>query len=313
MISQALLCECHLVHLCLNKQAKATPASKDPKGKSRQPPQLPESKLDFSFQLTAKSNDNSRKRFSSMAQPAIHLVFTGWDFKDTDPTPDDNTSKLMICEELLASNEGHERHLRDNTGSNRGFLLRRASCPKLAAKSSGCVQPLSLDDIVASRPAELLSLDRFLIAINLAYSLVHFYSSPWVRDWSLQTIHYFEKQESTSTLGLWTPHLSLKCDNHDIRQFGVKNREIHSLGLILLQLGRKKCLEIPQGEEEELVLEKALGDLGREMGPKYMSFVRNCLSSWSERSMDLMKNDNLNAFLSHVSVLEEQAQFFNSG
>lgn len=312
MVSQTLLCECHLIHLCLDKQAKATPVSKDLKGKSKQQSQLSEPSLNFTFQLTAKPNGGSKERFSSMQQPAIHLVFTGLDFKDTDPIPDDNASKPMVCEELLASNEGHERHLRDSLGSNCGFLLRRV-CPRFAAKSSGCISPLSLDDLVASRPTELRSFDRFLVAANLAYSLVHFYSSPWVRDWSLQTIHYFEKQESTSTLGLWTPHLSLKCDNHDIRQFGVKNREIHSLGLILLQLGGKKRLEILQGEEEELVLEKALEDLCREMGPKYMTFVRNCLSSWSERSMDLMKNDNLNAFLSHVSVLEEQAQFFNSG
>lgn len=44
------------------------------------------------------------------------------------------------------------------------------------------------------------------IAVNLAHSFMRFYSSPWIQDWSLQTIHFFDKQEqSCATPGHWTP------------------------------------------------------------------------------------------------------------
>lgn len=44
-----------------------------------------------------------------------------------------------------------------------------------------------------------------------------------------------------------------------------------------------------------------------------MNFVRNCLYSWSERGVDLMKDENLSVFLSGVNMLEEEARFFSSG
>lgn len=147
------------------------------KGKSKQPSQIADPELYFSFTLSLKS-DSHKKGFSSITQP-LHLVFTGCCFGETKPVPEDNSSKPKICEELLCRTEGYERHLHDRTGpTNLGFLLRRAPCSALKAKASNRILQLSLSDLVVSRHADLRSFDRFLIAANLACSLVHFYSSP---------------------------------------------------------------------------------------------------------------------------------------
>lgn len=303
MVSNALACECHMAHLCLERQAKETVLAEDPKGKSVQYPPL-EPITKFSFQLASRCTDSNRVSFAK--HQVMHLVFTSCQRKLNDRV-ENNELNLTICK--LAQNEGYERYLHDTGGlCDSGFLVQRAITPARSAQFSNFT---SLEDLVVSRSAELQLFDCFLIAANLAYSLLHFYSSPWVRDWSLQTIHFFEKQERSSTTpGQWALHLPLKLDNLDVRQFGVPNLEIHSLGLILLQLGQRKRLEFSPVEKRELTLEKALANLSREMGPKYTKFVKNCLASWSDRNTDLRKDNNVTVFLSHVAVLEEGAQYF---
>lgn len=307
MISSSLSCDCHIVHLCLQRQPKETALVKDPKGKLPQPP-AKENETRFSFQLSSCSGI----RVSIASRRAIHLVFTTRTPRYGDamnasiveivaPTP-------TFCQ--LAQNDGYERFLPDTSAScASGFLLQRVTAPMGWAKSAS---PISLEDLVISRSAEIRSLDRLLIAAKLAHSLVHFYSSPWVRDWSLRTIHFFEKHEPDTAPGRWTPHLALTAKSHNARQLGDQNQEIYLLGLMLLQLGRKKCLEYSDAESRELTLQKALGDLCQEMGLKYKAFVQNCLASWSDRSADLMVASNLNLFLSHVRVLEDGAKGFLS-
>lgn len=308
MISSSLSCSCHLVHLCLERQAKETLPIKDPKGKLPQS-LATEDETAFSFQLSSCSNI----RVSITSRRVIHLVFTNRRPRSIDvetasgsdvvaPTP-------TFCQ--LAQNDGYERYLPDTVAScASGFLLQRVTAPVGWAKYSS---PISLEDLVVSRSAEIRSLDRFLLAAKLAHSLLHFYSSPWVRDWSLRTIHFFEKQEQPDTTpGRWTPHLALAANFPGARKLEDRNQEIYLLGLMLLQLGRKKSLEFSDAEKHELTLQKALGDLCQEMGLKYKAFVQNCLSSWSDRSADLMGGKNLDLFLSQVRVLEAGAKDFLS-
>lgn len=305
VISSSLSCECHTVHLCLERQPKQSLPVEDPKGKSPQSPATePEARFDFRLSTC------SGVRVSIASRRAIHLVFTNRTPRLSDPTTASTQDTVAptpkFCQ--LAQNDGFERYLPDTTAScASGFLLQRVTAPVGWAKYCGST---SLEDLVVSRSTDIWSLDRFLIAAKLAHSLLHFYSSPWVRDWSLRTIHFFEKHEQPDTSpGCWTPHLALTANSSGVRQLGDRNQEIYSLGIMLLQLGRKR-MEFSDGENEVLRFRKALSDLGQEMGLKYKAFVENCLNSWSDRNTDLMRTVNLNKFLFHVRVLEDGARVF---
>lgn len=304
IISTSLSCDCHTVHLCLERQPKETVCIDDPKGKLPQSPVM-EFETRFSFRLSICSGI----RVSAASRRAIHLVFTKRRPQSSDTLtapPECIVPTLTFCQQ--AQNDGFERYLPDTAASfPSGFLLQRVTAPAGWAKSSNST---SLEHLVKSRSGEIRSLDRFLIAAKLAHSLLHFYSSPWVRDWSLRTIHFFEKHEQPDTSpGCWTPHLALPPTPFSVRQLGDRNQEIYLLGIMLLQLGRKH-LEFSDAENEELTFRKALGDLGQEMGLKYKAFVENCLISWSDRNTDLMGTGNLNKFLFHLHVLENGAKDF---
>lgn len=264
MISSSLSCDCHLVHLCLERQPKETIPIIDPKGKLPLSPAT-EDETAFSFRLSSCSGI----LVSISSRRVIHLVFTKRRPRSSDvqtasgsdvvaPTP-------KFCQ--LAQNDGYERYLPDTIAScASGFLLQRVTAPVGWAKYSN---PISLEDLVVSRSAEIRLLDRFLLASKLAHSLLHFDSSPWVRDWSLRTIHFFEKQEQPDTTpGRWTPHLALTAGSPGARKLEHRNQEIYLLGLMLLQLGRKKGLEFSDAEKIELTLQKALRDLCQETGLK---------------------------------------------
>lgn len=304
MISTSLSCDCHIVHLCLERQPKETTPIEDPKGKLPQS-HVTEPEPRFSFRLSTCGGI----RVSIASSRAIHLAFTKRRPQSSDAltvSPESVAPTPPFCQ--LAQNDGFERYLPDTaTSCASGFLLQRVTAPVGWAKSSNST---SLEDLVVSRSAEIRSLDRFLIAAKLAHSLLHYYSSPWVRDWSLRTIHFFEKHEKPDTTpGRWTPHLALTHNPSGVRQLGDRNQEIYLLGIMLLQLGRKR-LEFSDAEKEELTFRKALSDLCQEMGLQYKAFVENCLISWSDRNADLMGTGNLTKFLFHVRVLEDGAKVF---
>lgn len=311
IVSNTLPCECHTAHLSLERQAKDTAKVKYSPGKSTQlPPTEPETR--FSFQLSAKSNESNSRVFTTRHQ-VIHLVFTCCERTlngpETSPEslPESDKPCPAFC--TVAQNKGYEGYFYNTSGScNSGFRVQRTPTPIGRARISSRT---SLEDLIKSRSGELQSFDRFRLAANLAYSLVRYYSSPWVRDWSLKTIHFFEKQEQLDTTpGQWTPHLPFKPDHLDVPRFGDKNREVYLLGMMLLQLGQRKCLDLSDVEGEQLVIGKALGNLCREMGPKYTKFVENCLVLWCDRNTDLMRAKNLTEFLSHINVIEKGAQYF---
>jgi hypothetical protein len=64
----------------------------------------------------------------------------------------------------------------------------------------------------------------------------------------IKSIHYFEKNESTTTIGTRTPYLSIKAHNLDEIQVGDRNRDVFLLGFLLLQLGTKLIIQPRAGE-----------------------------------------------------------------
>ncbi|KAF8243208.1 hypothetical protein K440DRAFT_613972 [Wilcoxina mikolae CBS 423.85] len=285
-------CSCHLLHLCLDiKNEKPQP--KNLKGT----PGTVKLETEFLFLMTTTSKPGSKSASQSMMQ----LVFTSKEIESASAELN-SISKTCdtLCEELLASNEEYERYLWSpgHNQDNSGFVLRRTLPPESLANINSMV---SLDHLIST--TEIDQLDRYQIAASLASSVLSFYSSPWVRDLTLETIQFLDKAaESTS---LWTPHIPVKfsSDNH---QFGTRNREIYALGLILLQLGqgRRLCSTNGEAEEERVLLKNALRDASRKVGRRYKQVVENCLFKWSDMNLDLMEEGHAAAFRTDIEVLE---------
>lgn len=301
LTSKALPCDCHLFHLRLDYQGNETPSIR-PKGKSKMPsPAEPETR--FWFRMTPKSNSSGAQNHSRKSHLEFQLVFTSCDPNSASPVPRGNVHKPTICEEVLASNEAYKRHFYDCGGSNISFMLEKSSVPNMKYKDCRTMASTSLNHLVISRPDDLSHFDQLSIAVNLASSILLFYSTPWLQNWSLKTVHFFEKQEQpTSTPGLWTPHLYLTFDNQDQSQFR-KNGEIYSLGLVLLGLGRKKLLDYSQ-DGVDSVLRQAVTDVCMKMGADYQRFVKQCLYVWGDQNSDLMDEQNLKTFLFEITVLQ---------
>lgn len=302
IVSKQLACNCHLLHLCLGKQAEETHTTKGGDKRSLVP------QTNFSFRLTAKSVDGTELNRPGTRRPVLHLVFTNHDLEHAEPSAETPGSKFTACEELVHSDKGYQRYFHESGGGggNAGFLLRRAATQTLSAVDISVTPIISLSDLVSSQPTILTEYNRYLIAANLACSILTFYSSPWILDWTPQAIQFFERCEHlTSSPALWTPHLALQFGLQDQRQFGVRNREIYSLGLMLLDLGRKQRLEDSPDEEEQYVLSKAFRDLLMKMGRGYTEVVKNCIYVWGDSRMDLMKGRNLDGFLTDINLLEQ--------
>ncbi|KAI5836798.1 hypothetical protein DFP73DRAFT_532452 [Morchella snyderi] len=301
IVSNNLLCDCHLVHLCLDGQVAEV--VKCAKGTSERPSVITEAPTQFSFRLSASPDDAG-----SIGTPPpgpITVVFLSETTASPGPAPAGGTGSVKICEEFSSKIEGHERRFHDSQGGG-GFRLR------LTPGSRSC-QPLSLHEVISHRLSDLTTLDRFLIAINLARSLIHLYSSPWVRNWGINTIYFFEGQEeANSCIGYWKPYLSLQRDNDNISYLADNNRDIYRLGYLLLQLGCCSTKDIPAGQED-VALMLCFERICQNMGPAYRNFVRECLQSWgANRSMNLLQDEHLKLFLSHVTGLQgAMAQLIN--
>jgi len=293
-------CGCHLLHLCLDTKNETSPPTNS-KGTSS----IDESETEFLFLMTAASKPGSKNGSQSM----IQLVFTSKKI-DSTSTGVNNVSGTChtLCEELLASNEEYERYLwlPGHNQSNNGFVLRRALPSKPSASTNSVV---SLDHLISTK--ELYNQDRYQIAANLAKSVLLFYSSPWVRDLTLETIQFLDKAvESASP---WTPHIPVKFSS-DYHQFGARNREVYALGLILLQLGQGQRLCSTTGEEEEeeeeVLLTNALRGAGKRVGRRYKKVVENCLFKWSDMKLDLMEENHAAVFRADIEALERLAADF---
>lgn len=302
IVSNNLLCDCHLVHLCLDGQVAEV--VKCAKGKSGEPSAITEAPTQFSFRLSASPGDAG----SIVTPPPITVVFLSETTAAPSPAPAEGTGSAKICEVFSSEIERYEGRFHDSQDGG-GFRLRLHP----SKSGSRSCQPLSLHDVISHRLSDLTTLDRFLIAINLARSLLHLYSSPWVRDWGINTIYFFEGQEeANSCIGYWKPYLSLQRNNDNVSYLADNNRDIYRLGYLLLQLGCCSTKDIPAGQED-VALMLCFERICQNMGPAYRNFVRACLQSWgANRSMNLLQDENLKVFWSHVTGLQgAMAQLLN--
>ncbi|KAH8145800.1 uncharacterized protein LAJ45_10123 [Morchella importuna] len=303
-ISNALICQCHTVHLCLDGQiGSSSPVVVDRKGKSKQL-QTPADEIlaQFSFLFTHGSGQSIRQGTALVCfQPdgsggAVAASLPG------------RSGHANICTEVAGAGEGYERYLHDTSG---GFRLRLApSLPhKLGGGGSGGY--ISLQQVITTRPSELTVHDRLLMTVSLAQSLLHLYCSSWIRDWGIGTIHYFTAQDDAE-FGRWTPYLVLRSGDSDI---GDRNRDVYRLGYLLLQLGGLCVdeLQVAAGAPE-LGMEKAITRVYRSMGRNYVTFVKSCLNVWGQnRGLDLMRGENLGTYLGHLVQLRRDAMSLLEG
>ncbi|KAF8532919.1 hypothetical protein BDD12DRAFT_810588 [Trichophaea hybrida] len=168
-----------------------------------------------------------------------------------------------VYQELLALEE-HELYLR------RIFSLKALNFSPV----------VSLDRLISCSPGKLEPLSCCQIPTNLMKSVLSFYASPWIRDWTLDTIQCYGKSANPFQ-ELWIPHVPVKFSSN----VGSRNREAHVLGLILLQLGRKQRLD----DNNEV----------------YPELVEKRIWTWGQGNLDLMEEENLKKSLLDIEKLEK--------
>lgn len=308
ILVEALACRCHMLHLRLERLPKEDSIISPPSFSANSIPDIK-----FTFLMT--TGDHNGQTSKSMLECPLHLIFTSGDFQATEKLPrmplTPPPEKRQLCEEVLAGLEGYERFLADKVNGNAGFLLKCACSPNSSPDKSSDIN-ISLRELVKSHAQQLTQYDKLRIAANLAHSVLSFYSSPWIRDWSLKKIRFFKGYEKSKTPALWTPHVAVSfCSDEEQKFCGMKNREIYALGLMLLEIGRSKQLEDSRGDEDA-ALSAALRDLVRNMGREYKEVVQDCLQVGGNAGVDLMTEESLYAFLANISLFEELAKEYES-
>lgn len=310
LTTSSLLCDCHSVYLSLDRPVAVTILPTVSKEQSMEQDAV----WDDEFVLTFKMKSTQGRTGRGHNQMIVKFVVADHKTAKPDSIVQPTISESKICHELPAQSTMVERLLQDHNTLNRPIF--RLCIERLQETSaylpSRTSESISLETLISDRHNELKTLDRILIATNLAHALLRHYSSPWMRNWGIKTIHYFERQEATSAIGNWTPYLSIKPLNTDEIQLGDRNRDVFLLGLLLLQIGTKVIINTTGGQWDR-VRTRGVEDLCREMGPHYSNFVKCCLTSWSDRSMDMMEERSLKMFVSRVNVLEKTGRFFQSG
>lgn len=300
-ILEDLSCPCHMLHLRLEKLSKEEISICSSLSSPIDP-------IKFSFLMTTENPNGGGSE--SMPECSLHLVFTGHDFQVTGgsqnlpPTPP--PEKRYICEEALSDWKGYERLLVDKIDGNSGFLLKCASSLN-AFSSDNSNFDVSLRDLIQSLAQKLTQYDKLRIAGNLAHSIIPFYRSPWIRNWSAKEILFFKRCERSETPASWTPHVAANFFSDENWLCGMGNTEIYALGLILLEIGRSKQLECSRADEDGTV-KAALQDLVRYMGLGYKKVVQHCLHVGGNSGVDLMEGENLKTFLTDVNLIEELAK-----
>lgn len=309
IVSRSLLCcRCHLAHLRLDQQLTGVLTTRTPK---QRPPDETSvtAAAKILFRLTDKSKYGSAQNDSNTV---LHLLLTA---PRDQPGSTAAGGTPPICGELLAD-EQYERYFQGGDGDcNNSFFLRRTSSQETPAIDSECI---SFHELVSSRSNQLLPGDILLIAASLARSILRFSTSPWINDWTPQTIQFFQKygrlrqyEQPAFTPALWTPHLFLHPTEQGSDPSVDQSWGMNYLGLMLLELGQKRRLELEglQPLEKRQVIEGALGYVAQNMGVKYANIVRRYLGCY----VDFMGERNLRMLLCDIDSLEKQASNFVSG
>ncbi|KAF8536938.1 hypothetical protein BDD12DRAFT_848775 [Trichophaea hybrida] len=265
-------CQCHCLHLCLDNFAMAANTISPTR-----------TTANFWFLLSKLNMGECEYGLPNLSSPTPYLVFTRQESISAYPSQHDGEygSPEMVYQEL-ALDEKFEKHFQvggDTDDENVGFTLHRA----YTATPPCCDTVMSLGQLISCSTSKFTNLGCYQIAAKLAKSILSFYASPWIHNWSLETIRCY-------------------------KNISANNRDIYSLGLILLQLGLQ-CPDSVKRVEED-VLDKALWNLTTKMGNSYRQVVENCIRKWGHRGLNLMMDENLKGFESDIKRLEKLIEDF---
>lgn len=117
---------------------------------------------------------------------------------------------------------------------------------------------------------KIYPLHQYLITANLSSSALYRYSTPWIQGWTPKTIIFFDKYGEL-TLN-WMSHIPVDVayNRGQFEDYSDRKKEIYVLGLILLQLGHRKCGELIKDEK---MVQKALASLCMTVGKRYKQVV----------------------------------------
>jgi hypothetical protein len=308
-------CQCHKLHLCLGDLAAPTDddvledSNADPGRKNAQ----------FYFWLPGSATNGGSKSINTQssceiagpwdADPAVpSLIFSGRLIKPEEQLLVDDLIPPVDLYQKLRNDQFEFRSYASDHSRVEFHLRRTSSVQPFSSIQASHLEPpsdYSIDKLISLDRQMLSNIDIAEISANLAKSVLFFYNSPWIRNWSMDTIRFYG-HTSDSTCPRWVPHILVTFSNGDSNQdhFGATSRAIRQLGHILLQIGRKERLDRRHGETDAALLKRALVDLRTTMGTDYKKAVRNFICQWGSEGLDIMEDCHLAGFLSDLGTFE---------
>jgi hypothetical protein len=282
-------CECHELQLCLNDLAPYHPLPNDPKGRTA-------SGTHFWF-LLSKFVNNACDHGLPNTIPYLIFTCNPLDVSDT-ANGDFNTSDAIYHEILSDAHFERQFYESDHAGGGMRFTLRRACSTNEASTV------ISLDKLISDPSWQHEKLGtRYQLAAHLANSVLSFYASPWIHDWTLQTIQCI-RQIASSRPTVWVPHVPVRFPLQTSSVNEARNTELGTLGRILLQLGQNEPLCDQSWNNRELDIYSALRNLHTNLGKTYCDVVSNCIQKWGIDGYDLMEKDHVSGFKQDLEALE---------
>ena len=191
---------------------------------------------------------------------------------------------------------------------------------------------ISLANIVSANrkfacyPRYFLEKDRARLAAKLASSLLCLHDSPWLNSsWSSRDVLFATASGDVKRDSFLRPHAKVAFPPRPDRweapsaanlevSFGIRNRPLYSLGMVLLELIMNETLESYKQRDDETEFEVAWR-LEREVcgraGPRWADIVFACLHCPFQTQPDLANEDFLQVvFVNVVTPLIEMARLY---
>ncbi|KAK8093722.1 hypothetical protein PG997_000407 [Apiospora hydei] len=221
-------------------------------------------------------------------------------------------TKSAMCSRYLDASD-HIRH------SIRPFCDEKCD-HKWCLDQDSLSDPTQLDSIldVTVEQSGLGVVQQLQLALRLVKGILQFASTPWLQAlWHLKDLSYFQMKNGLST-ALATVHINsdLTQQNHPrpksinlhdtllmaLREHGIDNLTLFSLGMALLQIGCWRRLPIDDIGEVRRIAECNLG-----LGLAYQQITLQCLECNFASSKDLSNPKLQNAIYQHVVCKLEES------
>ena len=192
-----------------------------------------------------------------------------------------------LCETIKKARQSGGLRL-DLTVENR--KLWRSQSTQYLPSSTAPQQIVTLGKLLLAKSAGLTDLTKRVIAVILAYSVLHLYKGSWLQGWDKEDV-FFIRSDSTIPLKLY---LSAHLHSSENKESSDSDWQVHpypnilALGTILLELHLGQTIEsfvaLNGLDEEEVNIntpwiraKKSLDKFRTHLFPKYRSAVEACL------------------------------------